>query len=50
MGAQGLYVSATPSRHTVDFYTGLGCELLAVPDPELLRLEPEDIHLCLRLV
>ncbi|MDP9526795.1 GNAT family N-acetyltransferase [Pseudomonas protegens] len=50
MGAQGLYVSATPSRHTVDFYTGLGCELLAVPDPELLRIEPEDIHLCLRLV
>lgn len=50
MGAQGLYVSATPSRHTVDFYTGLGCEPLAVPDPELLRLEPEDIHLYLRLV
>ncbi|ROL65259.1 GNAT family N-acetyltransferase [Pseudomonas protegens] len=50
MGGQGLYVSATPSRHTVDFYTGLGCELLAVPDPELLRLEPEDIHLYLRLV
>ncbi|WP_300246193.1 GNAT family N-acetyltransferase [Pseudomonas sp.] len=50
MGAQGLYVSATPSRHTVDFYTGLGCELLAIPDPELLRLEPEDIHLYLRLV
>ncbi|MGE8414074.1 MAG: GNAT family N-acetyltransferase [Pseudomonas sp.] len=49
MGAQGLYVSATPSRHTVDFYQGLGCELLVVPDPELLRLEPEDIHLCLRL-
>jgi len=49
MGGQGLYVSATPSRHTVDFYQGLGCQLLDVPDPELLRLEPEDIHLYLRL-
>lgn len=49
LGGQGLYVSATPSRHTVDFYTGLGCELLATPDPELLRIEPEDIHLYLRL-
>ncbi|MGC5702236.1 GNAT family N-acetyltransferase [Pseudomonas sp. NFXW11] len=50
MGAQGLYVSATPSQHTVDFYLGLGSELLATPDPQLLALEPEDIHLCLRLV
>lgn len=49
MEGDGLYVSATPSRHTVDFYRGLGCELLEVPDPHLYRLEPEDIHLCLRL-
>ncbi|NBF04819.1 GNAT family N-acetyltransferase [Pseudomonas sp. Fl5BN2] len=49
MGGQGLYVSATPSRHTVDFYTGLGCKLLATPDPTLLRIEPEDIHLYLPL-
>lgn len=49
LGGQGLYVSATPSRHTVDFYRSLGCELLATPDPELLRIEPEDIHLYLRL-
>ncbi|KAA5843836.1 GNAT family N-acetyltransferase [Pseudomonas sp. GW456-L14] len=49
MGGEGLYVSATPSRNTVDFYRRLGCELLAAPDPELYRLEPEDIHLYLRL-
>ncbi|QQZ43169.1 GNAT family N-acetyltransferase [Pseudomonas sp. SK3(2021)] len=50
LGGEGLYVSATPSRNTVDFYRRLGCELLATPDPELLRIESEDIHLCLRLV
>ncbi|OLF56072.1 GNAT family N-acetyltransferase [Pseudomonas chlororaphis] len=49
MGGEGLYVSATPSRNTVDFYRGLGCELLQAPDPALYRLEPEDIHLYLRL-
>ncbi|AJO76792.1 GNAT family N-acetyltransferase [Pseudomonas sp. MRSN 12121] len=49
LGGEGLYVSATPSRHTVDFYRRLGCELLLAPDPELYRLEPEDIHLYLRL-
>lgn len=40
-----LYVSATPSRNTVDFYTGLGCQLCEEPDEQLYRLEPEDIHL-----
>lgn len=49
MGAQEIHVSATPSRNTVDFYLRLGCTLLERPDPELLRLEPEDIHLCHRL-
>ncbi|MBP5141148.1 GNAT family N-acetyltransferase, partial [Pseudomonas chlororaphis] len=49
MGGEGLYVSATPSRNTVDFYRRLGCELLSAPDPALYRLEPEDIHLYLRL-
>lgn len=43
-GARGLYVSATPSEHTVSFYRSLGCRLLAAPDPELFALEPEDIH------
>lgn len=44
LGAAGLYVSATPSQHTVDFYQRLGC-VLTTPDPELFALEPEDIHL-----
>ncbi len=45
LGAKGLYISATPSQHTVDFYMGLGCTPTACPDPDLLALEPEDIHL-----
>jgi predicted N-acetyltransferase YhbS len=44
-GAQRLYISATPSEHTIDFYLGLGCTVTAEPDPELFALEPEDIHL-----
>jgi predicted N-acetyltransferase YhbS len=44
-GAKGLYISATPSEHTVNFYLRLGCEVAPEPDPELFELEPEDIHL-----
>ena len=44
-GARGLYISATPSEHTVNFYMRLGCILSACPDPDLFALEPEDIHL-----
>jgi predicted N-acetyltransferase YhbS len=44
-GALGLYISATPSQNTVDFYLRLGCLVTADPDPELFALEPEDIHL-----
>jgi predicted N-acetyltransferase YhbS len=44
-GARRLYVSATPSEHTIHFYLGLGCTLAPAPDPELLALEPDDIHL-----
>lgn len=44
-GARQLYISATPSEHTVDFYLRLGCRLIATPDPELLAREPDDIHL-----
>lgn len=45
LGAAKLYVSATPSRNTVDFYRHLGCRVAAEVDPELWALEPEDIHL-----
>lgn len=43
-GARGLYISATPSEHTVRFYHARGAKVLAEPDPELFALEPEDIH------
>lgn len=45
LGASALYVSATPSQNTVDFYMRLGCRLCMEPDEELYRLEPEDVHL-----
>ncbi len=48
-GARRLYVSATPTRHTVDFYRKRGFEPLAVPDAKLFALEPDDIHLELKL-
>jgi hypothetical protein len=44
-GAKGLYISATPSEHTIGFYLHMGCQVSSEPDPELLELEPEDIHL-----
>lgn len=48
-GADSLYISATPTRNTVDAYTSMGAMLLSSPDPELLAKEPEDIHLILRI-
>jgi predicted N-acetyltransferase YhbS len=45
MGAQKLYISATPSEHTINYYLRLGCVLAKEVDPELFVLEPEDIHL-----
>jgi predicted N-acetyltransferase YhbS len=45
LGAPAMYISATPSEHTIRFYQARGATLLAVPDPELFALEPEDIHL-----
>ena len=44
-GVDGLYVSATESRNTVDFYLRHGCLMLQQPDPELYAQEPHDIHL-----
>lgn len=45
IGAKNLYISATPSKHTVDFYMNLGCRLTTEINPELDHLEPEDVHL-----
>ena len=44
-GAKKVYISATPSEHTIDYYSRLGCVLASEVDPELFALEPEDIHL-----
>lgn len=45
LGAKKLYISATPSENTVNYYMRLGCVLATELDPELFALEPEDIHL-----
>ena len=50
LGATRLYISATPSRATVDAYLRMGAKVLESPNPELLALEPEDIHLGMSLV
>jgi predicted N-acetyltransferase YhbS len=44
-GAQRLYVSATPTRGTVDFYMSQGFKPLATPHERLFALEPDDIHM-----
>ncbi len=45
LGAKKLYISATPSENTINYYSRLGCILATEIDPELFALEPEDIHL-----
>ncbi|MGD9131798.1 MAG: GNAT family N-acetyltransferase [Candidatus Bathyarchaeota archaeon] len=49
LGARKLYISATPSQKTINFYFQMGCELAAEVNPRLLELEPKDIHLQLPL-
>lgn len=44
-GAQKLYISATPTKYTVDFYLSQGAGLTMEIDDALLALEPDDIHL-----
>jgi ribosomal protein S18 acetylase RimI-like enzyme len=48
-GATEMVVSATPTENTVRFYLHRGYEPTADPLPELVELEPEDIHLRKRL-
>ena len=45
IGAKKLYVSATPSQNTVDFYMKQGFELAGEINQRLYELEPEDIHM-----
>lgn len=49
MGASRLYISATPTQNTINFYLGIGCQLASEVDRELYDLEPTDIHLELKL-
>ena len=44
-GARRLYVSATPSGPTVEFYRSHGFEPTDQPDAALFALEPDDIHM-----
>lgn len=43
--AKSMYISATPTKRTIDFYIRMGCILAKEPDAKLYELEPEDIHL-----
>jgi predicted N-acetyltransferase YhbS len=49
-GPKKLYISATPSKNTIDFYFHIGCKLTAELNNDLYELEPEDIHLQLDLM
>ena len=49
LGAGKLYISASPSKASIDFYLGRGCRPTKDVDPELFALEPDDIHLELPL-
>ena len=49
VGARRLYVSATPSGPTVEFYRSHGFEPTDEPDEALFALEPDDIHMILEL-
>lgn len=47
--ATHLYVSATPTQSAISFYLRQGFVPTDTPHPELLALEPEDIHMVLAL-
>ena len=48
LGAERLYVSAAPSKNTVDFYRGVGFGL-TTPIKMLFEDEPNDIHMDMKL-
>ena len=48
LGATKLYISATPSKNTIDFYMHVGCTLASELNPKLYEQEPEDVHLELK--
>lgn len=48
-GAQKLYISATPTKYTVDFYLSQGARITEEIEETLFAVEPDDIHLELPL-
>jgi hypothetical protein len=44
-GAALLYISATPTENTIDFYRGCGAVVNPAPDAVLYAQEPDDIHM-----
>lgn len=50
LGAVKLYLTASRSQNTVDFYLQNGCELASEINKALFELEPVDIHLELDLI
>ena len=44
-GKKAIYVTATPTKATVDFYRKIGFELAGQLNEELFELEPDDIHM-----
>ncbi|GIP21642.1 GNAT family N-acetyltransferase [Paenibacillus sp. J22TS3] len=48
-GASYLYVSSTETQSAVNFYTHCGSKVTQEVDPELFELEPEDIHMLIKL-
>ncbi|QNO14560.1 GNAT family N-acetyltransferase [Alkalicella caledoniensis] len=49
LGAKKLYVSSSEFENTVNFYIGMGCTIVEEYIKEKQELEPEDIHLELKL-
>ncbi len=49
LGAKKLYISATPFKNTVDFYSALGAKITGEINKSLFELEPFDIHMTLDL-
>lgn len=48
-GAEALYVSATETPSAQGFYRSMGFMPTDTPHPRLLELEPNDIHMTMRL-
>jgi len=48
-GACRLYVSAVPTESAVGFYASRGFRPTSEPDPDMLAMEPEEIHMICEL-